>query len=228
MDQKKWSSYFLNQSRALSENEETARIYSKPLNSCKKVLDIGCGEGITLQILKEKGVFSVGITINRDDSKKVNSKGLNVILADMHELPFKDESFDGVYLKDSFEHSFAPFIASREFSRVLKEKGKCVIVLPEERWLLEEYHFHYFTPFQLKVLLAKNNLFLKDSSFTFRYDFYVFEKNRNEKLSVNRVTDFKFFIWSFLRKRPMRMAVQAYYISRDFLWRKLGGLFNRI
>ena len=200
MNQKKWLSFLSNQPSNASENIKTAKIYVKPLYSCKKVLDVGCGEGITLSLLKEKGISSVGITLSKDDSTKVQLKRNNVVLGDMHELPFKDKSFDGVYCKDAFEHSISPFIASKEFSRVLKNKGKLVLVIPKEEWLTEDYHFHYFTPFQITCLLSKNNLFLNKASFNLFYDFYVFEKNENKKMKGIMLIEFQHFIWSVLRR----------------------------
>ena len=200
MNQKKWLSFLSNQPENLSEQKKTAIIYCKPLLSCKKVLDVGCGEGITLSEFRKKGIFSVGLTLHKNDAVKVlvNSSNLNkVVVGDLHELPFKDDSFDGIYSKDSFEHSFAPFIASKEFSRVLKNKGKLVLVLPEENWLKEPYHFHSFSPFQLTTLLSKNSFALKQASFDLFYDFFVFEKNGKQKeihfISLN------YFFWNVLR-----------------------------
>lgn len=199
MNQKKWLSFLSSQPGNASENYRTAKIYSKPLNSCKKVLDVGCGEGITLLLLKEKGVKATGITLNKKDALKAFSKGNSVVVGDMHELPFKNKCFDGIYSKDSFEHSFAPFIASKEFSRVLEKNGLLVLVMPEKKWIKEEYHFHCFTPFQIKSLMEKNGFFLKKSSFDLFYDFYVFEKTEKKKLWGIRLIELNYFFWGLFR-----------------------------
>jgi len=226
MDQKKWLSFLSNQPENESENSKTAKIYSKPLYSCKKVLDVGCGEGITLSELKKKGITAIGITINKNDAKKVLEKKNNVVLGDMHELPFKTEFFDGVYSKDSFEHSFAPFVASKEFSRVLKENGILVLVMPEEDWLKEEYHFHYFTPFQITSLLSKSNLFLEKASFNLFYDFYVFRKKaKKEKKRINLI-ELKYFFWVVFRKIS-KFFLKIYYFFLVIL-RKISKPFLKI
>jgi len=215
MNQKKWLSFLSGQPGNASENHKTAKIYSKPLNSCKNVLDIGCGEGITLLLLKEKGIKGTGITLNKKDALKVFSKGNPVVIGDMHELPFKNESFDGVYSKDSFEHSFAPFIASKEFSRVLKKNGLLVLVMPEKEWIKEEYHFHCFTPYQIKSLMEKNDFLLKKASFNLFYDFYVFEKTEKKKSKEIRLIELNYFFWGILRALSAPF-LKTYFKTKQF------------
>ena len=77
--------------------------YSK---GCKNVLDIGCGRGEFLEILKENGINAKGIDINEDMVRYCQSKGLNVEKADAIEYldKIEDKSLDSIFLDQVVEH----------------------------------------------------------------------------------------------------------------------------
>lgn len=83
------------------ETEETRHpLYDRVgLKRCKRILDVGCGSGaITLDIAKNTNGKVFGIDISKKmiyKAKKV-LEGYNIELrvGDVHDLPFKDESFD--------------------------------------------------------------------------------------------------------------------------------------
>lgn len=83
--------------------------YSK---GCKNVLDIGCGRGEYLEILKEYGINAKGIDINVDMAKYCQSKGLNVEKADAIEYLDKlvDKSLDSIFLDQVIEHLEAKYL----------------------------------------------------------------------------------------------------------------------
>jgi len=68
-----------------------------------------------------------------------------------------DKFFSSVYMRESLEHSIAPFIALCEVNRVLKPMGDLVVNVPDQNWL--EWHCHYIVPTkeQLRALLHKTN-----------------------------------------------------------------------
>jgi len=77
--------------------------YSK---GCKNVLDIGCGRGEFLEILKENGINAKGIDVNEDMVGYCQSKGLNVEKADAIEYldKIEDKSLDSIFLDQVVEH----------------------------------------------------------------------------------------------------------------------------
>jgi O-antigen chain-terminating methyltransferase len=77
--------------------------YSK---GCKNVLDIGCGRGEFLEILKANGINAKGIDINEDMVGYCQSKGLNVEKADAIEYldNLEDKSLDSMFLDQVVEH----------------------------------------------------------------------------------------------------------------------------
>ena len=51
-----------------------------------------------------------------------------MLKADVHELPFKGETFDYVICTEAFHHYYNQEKALKEMYRVVKEKGKVIIV----------------------------------------------------------------------------------------------------
>jgi SAM-dependent methyltransferase len=121
-----------------------------------KILVIGCGEGYEVKWLAEQGFKAVGLTKNASEASNAYKKyRVKVKISDMHQLPFKDKSFDCIYASNVLEHSISPFIALKEWRRVLKLNGILVLVMPSKEWVREYYHFSVLTHWQTIDLLTK-------------------------------------------------------------------------
>lgn len=100
----------------------------------KKMLEIGCGDGLDSEVLRD--VY--GVEVLATDVYKhelIEEREVNFELADVTNLPFKDESFDYVYLLDVLHHIDEEEQsreehdkAFKEIYRVLKPEGYAVIV----------------------------------------------------------------------------------------------------
>lgn len=93
----------------------------KPLKP-KKILDVGCGEGITLKKLEERkiGEKNEGID-NLDEAIKIAAKiypTLNIKKGDIYNMEYKDNSFDVVLCTEVLEHLDDPERAMKELIRV--------------------------------------------------------------------------------------------------------------
>jgi ubiquinone/menaquinone biosynthesis C-methylase UbiE len=93
----------------------------------KRILDIGCGIG---QFMEFDPKRSVGVDINTAAVKICKKKGLNVKVADMQSLPFKKNSFDGIFSSHTIEHFISPVEVMNEIRRVLKKGGRLVLLTP--------------------------------------------------------------------------------------------------
>jgi SAM-dependent methyltransferase len=69
-----------------------------------------------------------------------------MILVDAHALPFCDNSFDCLTNLAVMEHIEFPFIAGREFHRVLKNNGRMlgVVAFLQQHHMSSWYHFTHF------------------------------------------------------------------------------------
>jgi 18S rRNA (guanine1575-N7)-methyltransferase len=101
-----------------------------------KVLDVGCGTGLSLSVLIERGFDAVGIDISQAMLDVAKRKKLNVRKADFTSIPFKDRTFDGLIsisaLQWVYGKSYADVVGkylkiAEEFYRVLKDKSRAVV-----------------------------------------------------------------------------------------------------
>jgi len=85
-------------------------------------LDIGCGDGLLLELLKKKGIPAEGVDISAEAVNKCRAKNLVARVHAFNEpLPFKDEAFEYAVLLDVLEHVYDPATLLAEAARVAKK-----------------------------------------------------------------------------------------------------------
>ena len=92
----------------------------------KKVLLLGCGTGDESRMFKELGAKEiVGIDISKEsiDIAKKTYPNCEFYVADMHNLPFDDDSFDFIYSSLAIHYSNSPKKIFKEVYRVLNNNG---------------------------------------------------------------------------------------------------------
>jgi ubiquinone/menaquinone biosynthesis C-methylase UbiE len=101
----------------------------------KLYLDLGCGTGNLLAAAKKKGIPLTGVDLSAGMSKKAKGKGKDLVIADLHHLPFRDGCIDGITNVNVFYQLAHPRAFLREVYRVLKPGSKIVISTPKPRKL---------------------------------------------------------------------------------------------
>lgn len=102
------------------------------------ILDAGCGEGFTLDILKNRkiGKKLTGFDFLEEAigiGKKLHPE-LNLLTGDIYNISFKDNSFDLVICTEVLEHLENPEKALKELRRVTKEY--VLISVPNEPFFM--------------------------------------------------------------------------------------------
>lgn len=86
--------------------KERQRIYVEGFRGQEDVLDIGCGRGDFLELLREAGMKAKGVDIDLDMVLRCREKGLDVAMEDafayLEALP--DESLGGIFSAQFIEH----------------------------------------------------------------------------------------------------------------------------
>ena len=129
-----------------------------------KVLDVGCNSGEFLKLLQEKGCDAVGVDISEPLLEIAKGKGLNVIKADAETLPFPDQSFDVVILREVLVHLHDPVKALKEIKRVLKPSGFLLGSAPHanlEKMVWEEKAMHHRYYDEDRLMAQLNEVFEK-------------------------------------------------------------------
>jgi len=140
------------------------------------ILDVGAGKGDFTTALNEAG-------FECEAFDWVPQKEF-VVKGDMHDMYFEDKVFDGILCTNVFEHSLAPLIALCEFNRVLKPKGKALIIIPIfiERWIKSPEHTMLLNRMQMENLFNKAKFKLIKFENIGELDYYLIEKEKDFEL----------------------------------------------
>ena len=106
----------------------------------KKILEVGCNECFVSKALMENGGIVTPVDYDNELVKKAKDIfDLDVVQADIQNLPFADGEFDIALGCEVLEHIFNPFKGLSELFRVAKEK--VIITVPVgEYWAGEKTH----------------------------------------------------------------------------------------
>ena len=143
-----------------------------------KILDIGCGDGDTLSLLKGLGWETHGIEIDSRSVEIARERGIHTRLGTYKELSeYPDHYFDAIRLYHVIEHIDDPSLCLSLIHKKLKKRGELLIGTPNVEsviaGLFKQYwynldtprHLFLFSPQTLGKLLNKNNFILKKVEF---------------------------------------------------------------
>ena len=97
-----------------------------------KILEIGCGTGAYLALLRDIGGWDVmGVEMSPYAAEcAMREHGLNVITGTIFDGKFTDEFFDVIIMKHVLEHVYNPSESLKEISRALSKDGKLILIIP--------------------------------------------------------------------------------------------------
>lgn len=124
----------------------------------KLYLDLGCGTGNLPATVKKAGVSLIGVDLSTGMLKKARRKIKNLVMADLHHLPFADGCIDGIASVNVFYQLEHPRAFLKEAHRILKPGGKVVISTPRPS---KTPMFLRFVPEHVKTLIRNPKLLTK-------------------------------------------------------------------
>lgn len=143
-----------------------------------KILDIGCGDGDTLALLKKLGWETYGLDIDSRAVEIANKKRLNVKSGTFRVLStYPDNYFDAIRLYHVIEHIDDPSLCLSLIRKKLKKEGELLIGTPNINSPLASIfgsywynldiprHLFLFSSQTLGKLLNKNNFVIKKIEF---------------------------------------------------------------
>lgn len=127
-------------------NGQPGSIYFDGLKTDSRLLDVGCGHGFWTRQFIQRGFINVtacdltltGVNLTRRSFDVLNfSHKPELTVANAEQLPFKSESFDHVNCQGVIHHTPDTEGCIREFHRLLKPGGSCLITIYHRNWLLQ-------------------------------------------------------------------------------------------
>ena len=131
--------------------------YADRFKGTGRVLDLGCGRGEFLELLRQRGVEGLGVDADEEMVNAVRAKGLKAECSEVHAfLRGHREDFEGVFAAHLIEHLKPPELV--ELTRLavlaLRPGGRLILVTPNPRNLsmqLYEFwtdlqHVRFYTP----------------------------------------------------------------------------------
>lgn len=113
----------------LEARRSLSRCRNLPDNA--RILDVGCGDGFHLSLLREYGKKNwtlEGIDLDRRAIKAATQSGLKVHLGSVEEIDLPNENYDLIFMIQTIEHVEKPDAVLRAIHKLLRKGGRLVIV----------------------------------------------------------------------------------------------------
>lgn len=141
------------------------------LKDKKSIIDLGCGEGITLErLVKEFPDKDIrGIDYCRENIEICGKHNLPVEYGSAYDIKVRDNSVDCVVFAEIIEHLDDPEKALREIYRILNNNGLLLLLFPNDKFFrmariltfkfkearYDPGHLRQWTPKEMQDLLKK-------------------------------------------------------------------------
>ena len=105
---------------SIAHREEYEKII-KWIPKGSKMIDLGCGDGSLLAMLKDKGIKGEGIEISESGVKATRKKGIKATVGRIDvELPYENKEFDYAICNVTLQMVIYPEILLQEMKRIAK------------------------------------------------------------------------------------------------------------
>jgi len=142
-----------------------------PSNKEFRVLDLGCGNGVSTANIEGSVVVGMDLSTNQMVRAKKRFKNTNYVVGDATKIPFRDNTFDLVVSINLLHHIKDSGKVLKEIHRVLKKGGKSLTVDPNL------YNPIGFTGRELFKLLGLKHIFPTIPQFALGEDERQFTKS---------------------------------------------------
>jgi SAM-dependent methyltransferase len=129
----------------------------------KKIVEIGCGRGEYLSIMKSCGAEAYGLEYSHDSVEACKDSGLNVYHGFIDSVNYKicESLFDGFFMLNFLEHLPNPLETLRGINNILRKEAYGIVEVPNTELTLKTNNFldfisdhtFYFTKNSLNTIL---------------------------------------------------------------------------
>jgi SAM-dependent methyltransferase len=138
--------------------------WCKGLRDDAKILDIGCGDGFHIDLLKrfgKPGWTVEGVDADSRAATGAERRGLTIHCGLVEELPLEENTYDLIMMIMTIEHLSTPSLTVHRAAELLRPGGRLVIVTdntgsPDFRFFRNRHWGGYHFPRHLYLFHAKN------------------------------------------------------------------------
>jgi SAM-dependent methyltransferase len=173
-----------------------------------RILDAGCGHDAPITTLHApEAELAVGVDLVEEFD---TVEGVELIRADLNQLPFAPDSFDLIFSRSVLEHLLEPHLTFMEFSRVLKPEGTMILVTPNK--------YDYASLFARLIPNRMHGIFLKSTAGDDVYDNFPTYFRSNNRRAIDRIlarTDLKLKKFTYIRHYPyyLMFSLPLFYLG---------------
>ena len=142
-------------------NHNTCHFYSKP---GMRVLDYGCGVGVSLIEINNLGAEAFGIEVDENVGPIAEALNLKIHIGSLESMPYPDHYFDLITLNQVIEHIPDPVQFLKALKAKLKQDGKIMLSFPNANSLTRKMFgrrwLHWHVPYHLNHFSKKSTEFL--------------------------------------------------------------------
>lgn len=182
----------------------------------REILDIACGTGYGLGLLKRNARSVTGVDRDFEAAKVARAEcdeKTRVLIGDGTNLPFDDDSFDLVTSFETIEHLYDRKLFLSELRRVLRPGGLLILSTPNANYTKpingipkNKYHVYEYKPDELRVELE--NEFSLERFMGQKLDESIkippFH-DAQQDLPKDLITQTKLFGWKVFNKIPIKL-----------------------
>lgn len=159
-----------------------------------RVLDVGCGRGVFLELARDAGYEPFGVELAEADAEAARRRvGTDVVATDFEEIDSSDREFDVITLFHVIEHFRSPSSAMAKVHSLLKPGGLIIIETPRigtlwfrllgRRWREFMFgHLFFFSRGTLADLLKRHGFTIIESRTPSKLATVRFVLNRAERI----------------------------------------------
>ena len=133
-----------------------------PNQTFSKILEVGIGTGAVADIMCEKKGSLTGIDISKEMIDQIKNDKITPIVANAHDLPFEENTFELIYMRNVIHYLEKPEKVFSEIHRCLKPNGTYLFsqVVPPDDNISSEYdwlvgrNIHYPTKNEILELFS--------------------------------------------------------------------------
>lgn len=180
-----------------------------------KVLDIGCGRGLLLHKLRQRGWTPMGTELSEEAASYARDRlGLPVTTQMVEDVNFPDNEFDLVILWHVLEHVHSPRAMLKEVARIMKPGETLLVAVPnfgslESKWSKTGWfhldvprHLTHFTRATLAHALDDAGLTVSSTNFfSTEYDFFSFVQSVQNRIGLRHN-----LLYNLLRTRSAKVV----------------------